>query len=170
MSLRVLGPERLGVCRLSLRRRVRPLLRQRGHEAQMVESYASLLARARAKLPEVAVASERFEVPRAQLQRAGLRTIFVNFDAVAQKLRREPEHLLKYVLKQLATSRETRTEQVILIGNFSEDQVNRKIQQYVEAYVLCKECSRPDTKLVREDRLEFLKCEACGAKHPVAKV
>ena len=136
----------------------------------MAESYETLLARARAKLPEVAQATERFEVPKAQLQRAGLRNIFANFDSVAQKLRREPEHLLKYILKQLATSRETRTEQVILIGNFSEDQVNRKIQQYVEAYVLCKECNRPDTKIEREDRLEFLKCEACGAKHPVAKV
>lgn len=135
-----------------------------------MEAYDALLKRARAKLPEVAQASERFEVPKAQLQRAGLRTIFVNFDAVAQKLRREPDHFLKYVLKQLATSRETRTEQVILIGNFSEDQVNKKIAQYVADYVMCKECSRPDTKLVREERLEFLKCEACGAKHPVAKV
>src|SRR3989338_9733253 len=124
-----------------------------------MDDYQALLARARSKLPEVTQASERFEIPKAQLQRAGLRTIFANFDSVAQKLRREPEHLLKYILKQLATSRETRTEQVILIGNFSEDQVNRKIQQYVEAYVLCKECSRPDTKLVREDRLEALKCE-----------
>ncbi len=135
-----------------------------------MESYESLLARARSKLPEKVEASERFEVPKAQLQRAGLRTIFSNFDAVAQKLRREPEHFLKYILKQLATSRETRTEQVILIGNFSEDQVNKKIAQYVQDYVLCKECNRPDTRIEREDRLEFLKCEACGAKHPVAKV
>ncbi|MEK6812055.1 MAG: translation initiation factor IF-2 subunit beta, partial [Nanoarchaeota archaeon] len=34
-------------------------------------------------------------------------------------------------------------------------------------FVLCKECKKPDTELLREDRVTFIHCLACGAKHPV---
>ena len=34
-------------------------------------------------------------------------------------------------------------------------------------FVLCKECKKPDTELLKEDRLLFIHCLACGAKHSV---
>ena len=46
--------------------------------------------------------------------------------------------------------------------------INEKIQQYVDKYVMCSECSRPDTKLVKEGTIIFLRCNACGAKHAVS--
>ena len=30
-----------------------------------------------------------------------------------------------------------------------------------------KNCNRPDTKIIREDRIFILKCAACGAKAPL---
>ena len=35
-------------------------------------------------------------------------------------------------------------------------------------YVVCTECGRPDTKIVKEDRVMVLECEACGARRPIA--
>ena len=32
---------------------------------------------------------------------------------------------------------------------------------------LCPECKKPDTKLEKEGRVIFIRCMACGAKHPV---
>jgi translation initiation factor 2 subunit 2 len=48
--------------------------------------------------------------------------------------------------------------------------MEKKLESYVKGYVLCKECKKPDTKLIREDRITFLKCDACGAKSPVKSI
>jgi translation initiation factor 2 subunit 2 len=48
--------------------------------------------------------------------------------------------------------------------------VDKKIELYAKEYVLCPECGKPDTKFLREDRFLFLRCEACGWKHPIKKV
>ncbi len=45
--------------------------------------------------------------------------------------------------------------------------LNEKIQSYVDDFVICKECGRPDTKLSKEGIVTFMRCNACGAKHSV---
>ena len=37
----------------------------------------------------------------------------------------------------------------------------------MKEFVICKECGKPDTELKKENRLNFINCLACGAKHPV---
>ncbi len=39
------------------------------------------------------------------------------------------------------------------------------MEQYVNEFVLCKECKKLDTKLIKEGRLTFINCLACGTKH-----
>ncbi|MHA1988975.1 MAG: translation initiation factor IF-2 subunit beta, partial [Promethearchaeota archaeon] len=51
-----------------------------------------------------------------------------------------------------------------------KDIIQKKIESYVKEYVLCKECGKPDTKLIKEGRITFLKCEACGAKSSVKSI
>jgi len=41
------------------------------------------------------------------------------------------------------------------------------IEQYVEEFVLCRECKKPDTEIIKEGKFSMLHCLACGAKHPV---
>ena len=31
----------------------------------------------------------------------------------------------------------------------------------------CKDCGKPDTELIKEDRFTFIHCLACGAKHSI---
>lgn len=119
------------------------------------------------KKPE---AGERFEVPKARTSISGARTIIENFQDIAASLRREPKHLLKFLLKELATKGETENQRLIVLGNFSSDHVNRKIEIYIKDYVTCPECGKPDTRLVKEKGFMFLVCEACGARHSVGKV
>lgn len=128
-------------------------------------SYEELLKRGLSKVPKKAETSERFVIPKAQVQPAGARTIIVNFQEMASGLRRETPHLLKFILKELATKGDMEKGRLTVIGRFSADQVNKKVESYVKQYVMCPECNRPDTKIVKEDRFMFLVCEACGAKH-----
>mgnify|MGYP001951507777 CR=1 FL=1 len=45
--------------------------------------------------------------------------------------------------------------------------INNKIQDYANEFVICKDCNKPDTKILKEGRIDMLKCTACGAKHPI---
>src|SRR5439155_25684547 len=49
-------------------------------------------------------------------------------------------------------------------------QVADRIKAYIDSYVICSECGRPDTHLVKEDRIQMLECEACGARRPVKAI
>ena len=135
-----------------------------------MDNYEKLLERGLKKVPQKKGSGERFEMPRSRLLKQGLRTIFINFNEIADKLRRDPKHLLKFFLKEMATSVEERDGKMSFQGVFNEDQVNKKIELYVKQYVICPECNRPDTKITQEGDFVFLVCEACGAKQPLKKI
>jgi len=65
--------------------------------------YESLLKRAKKQMPESVLEIARFEIPKVRGHLEGNKTIISNFLKIAQGLNRDPEHLLKYVLKELAT-------------------------------------------------------------------
>jgi translation initiation factor 2 subunit 2 len=129
--------------------------------------YNELLGKAKKELPEANEAKDRFEVPKVRGHIQGNRTVVSNFSQITSALNREPEHLLKYILKELATPGEIKNVGLIMGRKVSASMINDKIDKYVKEFVICKECKRPDTKLIKEDKVTFLKCQACGAKHPL---
>ncbi|MBW2977975.1 translation initiation factor IF-2 subunit beta [Candidatus Woesearchaeota archaeon] len=129
--------------------------------------YKKLLKKARKELPESVKKTERFEIPKVRGHIEGNKTIISNFQQIADTLGRPVEHLLKYVLRELATPGDMRKDALIIGTKISASRVNEKIQQYAEEFVICSECKRPDTKMTKEDKVTFIKCLACGARHPV---
>ncbi len=127
-------------------------------------NYEELLDKAYEKLPKVKDQGERFEIPQVEIAIQGRQTIFRNFTQVAQTLRREPRHLLKYLTKELAAPGNIDGQRAIIQTKVPRNTMQAKLNNYVRDYVVCKECKRPDTKIIKEGRITFLKCEACGAK------
>ena len=128
--------------------------------------YESLLKKAYEKLPKIEESKERFKIPAADTMIQGNQTIIKNFSQIAETLRRDPSHILKFLAKELATPAGLDGTRAILQTKLSQKMVQQKLDIYVVDYVFCKECKSPDTKLMKEDRISFLKCEACGAKSP----
>ena len=125
-----------------------------------------MLEDVRKSLPEAVFIKERFEIPKAIGHMQGNRTIISNFLQIASYLRREVEHLLKYVLKELATPGEIKKSGALILGTkVPASRINEKIRQYANEFVLCLECGKPDTQIVREGELTYMKCTACGAKN-----
>lgn len=130
-------------------------------------NYEEMLEKGRGELPESVLKKERFEVPKVKGHIQGNRTIINNFYSIASTLQRTPEHLLKFVLKELATPGELKKNALIIGAKIPAQRINEKIQSYANLFVLCKECGKPDTKLSKEDTITFIKCQACGAKYPI---
>jgi len=131
-----------------------------------MEEYNKLLEQAYTKIKPIK-ASERFEIPKIEGHIEGTKTILTNLSQIASYLRRDQNHLLKFLLKELATSGAIKGSRTILQRKIASQKINDKIGQYSKEFVICKECKKPDTELIKQDRLTFLHCLACGAKHSV---
>jgi len=136
----------------------------------MEYDYEKLLKSARSQIPEVASKRERLELPRIIYSVIGMRTIIHNFKEIAEALNRDPRHLLKFLTREMATAATMQESRVIFQGKFSRETFERLLQRYMEQFVTCPVCKRPDTKIVKEKRLSFLVCEACGAKSSIRQL
>lgn len=133
-----------------------------------MEDYEKLLESVRKELPEHVFQKERFELPKAKGHIQGNRTVISNFLQIADALRREPENMLKFVLRELATPGEIKKSGSVIVGSkVPASRINEKIKQYASSYVFCYECGKPDTKIERDGNFSFLKCTACGARHVI---
>ena len=133
-------------------------------------NYDDLLKRACEQMPEVSAKRERLEMPRFLIQTVGMRTIINNFKEIADSLDRDPQHVLKFLTREMATAATFHDSRAIFQGKFHRDSFERLLQRYLEGYVVCPVCKRPDTRIVREKRLAFLVCNACGAKSSVKQI
>jgi len=133
-------------------------------------NYEELLEKAYQKLPKVEKGSERLKVPDVEIMVQGNQTIVKNFSQICEVLRRKPKHLLKFLTRELATPGGFDGVRASFQSKIPQNLIQRKLDSYVKEYVMCKECNRPDTRLIREDRLTFLKCDACGAKSSVKSI
>ena len=129
--------------------------------------YKKLLDEAYKKVKKIDVSSERFEIPKVEGHFQGKKTVLTNFNQITSHIRRAPEHFQKFLLKELATSGILEGDRFILNNKIPSAKINPKIEQYIKEFVLCKECGKPDTEIKKKDRLTFLHCLACGAKHSV---
>jgi translation initiation factor 2 subunit 2 len=136
----------------------------------MKYKYDELLKRAYSQMPEVSLKRERLELPRLLISTIGMRTIIFNFKEVADVLDRDPQHILKFLTREMATAATFHELRAIFQGKFKRDSFERLLQRYTESFVVCPVCKRPDTKIVKEKRLAFLVCNACGARSSIKQL
>lgn len=130
------------------------------------ENYEQLLENIYANLPDKAHGTgERFEIPKFELFSEGNKTHLKNFSVVCEKIRRDKAVLVKYLSKELAVPADLQGDRLILQRKINADIVNKKLEEFVTKYVICKECKKPDTHIQELGHgLRQLICEACGAR------
>ena len=130
-------------------------------------SYEAMLDELYAQLPEKVKHKERFEMPKVSMYVEGNRSIFKNFMAICQKIRRDPEMVAKFLSRELAAPVKIEGERLVIQRRLLKDLLQRKIEIFIKDYVLCWECGKPDTTIVNIEGVKMLVCEACGARRPV---
>ena len=135
---------------------------------QTRSEYEALLKRLEGRISDTTKKEvSRLEVPTPQIIWVGQRTIFRNFMEFPKSLRREPEKLLLYLNKELASAGYIAGERVIFLGRKVHSSFGALIDRYIKDYVICPVCGSPDTRTEKNKKLGFLICEACGAKSSI---
>ena len=102
----------------------------------MKYDYEELLKRACSQMPEVSLKRERLELPRLFITAVGMRTIISNFKEIADVLNREPQHILKFLTREMATAASYHDSRAIFQGKFQRDSFERLLQRYMESFVI----------------------------------
>ena len=135
---------------------------------QTRSEYEGLLKRLESQLGNTSrKVMSRLEVPTPQIMWVGQRTIFRNFMEFPKALRRDPEKLLLYLNKELASAGYIAGERVIFLGRKEPSSFGALIDRYVKDYVICPVCGSPDTRTEKSKKVGFLLCEACGARSSI---
>ena len=124
-----------------------------------MKDYEELLKKAEDELPERTEGKERFVIDKVKGHLEGNKTIIINLKAIAKILGRDENHLLKYLLRELATPGKINRGRTIFGSKVSAAIINKKIKKYASEFVYCSECNKPDTKLSEEKGgIIYLKC------------
>ncbi len=110
---------------------------------------------------------DRFEIKKVEGHHEGNKTIITNFGQIISCLRRDKEHLARFLLKELASPGEVEGDRLILTRKISSQLVNEKVEKYVDKFVKCSKCGKPDTEITRENNKTYMRCMACGLKKEI---
>lgn len=113
---------------------------------------------------------DRFEIKKVEGHHEGNKTVITNFSQVCTCVRRKPEHLSKFLFKELASPGNIDGDRLILTRKLPSAQINEKVEKYVLSYVKCGKCGKPDTEILTEGEKTFLKCMACGTKKEIHNI
>jgi len=131
----------------------------------MKKDYEFLLEKAYMELPEILKEHSRFITPKIEAIIQGKITVVQNLGEAAKTINRDADMLAKYLIREFGTSGSHNLQHLTMKGQFRQSQVQEKFEEFLRQFVLCPECGRPDTKIVKEERISILKCEACGSRH-----
>ncbi len=134
------------------------------------KAYEELLQRARSKIPKKVFEHSRFKIPSLRLFNEGNKTSILNFKEISDLLTRNPNHIMKFFLRELATRGNYEGNRATFIGKFGQLTLKSLMKRYTEKYVLCCFCKKPQTRIVKEGKFIFLQCQACGAKESIKNV
>ena len=125
--------------------------------------YKNLLKKVIDSSSKKEVSDDRFKLPKAEIFYEGNTTVIKNFDKISDAINREPDLVLKFLLGGLGTAGELDGTRVVFQGKIPAKSVSDKLKEYIDTYVMCSECNRPDTHLVKQGRMMLIRCDACGA-------
>ena len=129
--------------------------------------YNKLLKDASGVLSSKNRTEERLKVPEPEIIYEGKSTIIRNFIDITEMLNRNPEDLVKYLTKEFGIGANVAGRRLIINRKLREEEIREKLNAYMATYVLCYECSSPDTTIQKVGRTYLLVCKACGAEHPI---
>jgi translation initiation factor 2 subunit 2 len=125
--------------------------------------YSKLLKKVIDASPQKEISDDRFKVPKVEIFYEGNTTVIKNIEKIASAINRDTDLILKFLLGGLGTAGELVNGRAVFQGKIPAKSVQDKLKEYIDTLVICSECNRPDTHLVKQGRTMLIRCDACGA-------
>lgn len=134
-------------------------------------AYINLLKRAVHILKNSDNKQSKMKLPLEVKRELGNKTM-INLFEIADVLKRDPEHIKRYLFSELATNGSINIDgKLIMKGNFLKAQIQDVLRLYIEHFIACASCdSVLNTSIVKDNKLYFLKCHNCGASRYVGNI
>lgn len=132
-----------------------------------INDYEKLLSKAESVFSGSNKNQERLKIPEPDIIYEGKMTIIRNFMDMVEMINREPKHIAKFLMTEFGIGVNITGKRLTINRKISADQINSKIRQYMDSFVICYECNSPDTEIEKMGRTSVLVCKACGAQHPI---
>lgn len=126
----------------------------------------------RAQNPAMSGDKKKYTIVPPQVARDGSKkTSFANIIDICKRMHRQPDHVIQYLFAELGTVGSIDGSQRLIIkGRFQPKQIENVLRRYIVEYVTCKTCKSPNTLLLKENRIYFMKCAACGSQRSVSAI
>jgi translation initiation factor 2 subunit 2 len=133
-----------------------------GDDTAILFNYDMLLKRAYLRLPKRE--SRAYDIPQPEVEYIGDHTLVKNLGHIADRLKRDPKIIMRYMLKGLGAPGGLREDNSLIIyKKISAKSINDIYARFLEEYVRCPTCKSYDTELIREGKKWYIRCLACGA-------
>lgn len=132
-------------------------------DEKILYQYDALLDRLYSRLPQ-RKSSKAYDIPQLELEYIGDHVVIRNFGYVCERLRREPRIVARFLLKELGAPGSLSEKNVLTIyRNIKAQSIINQYNRFLEMYVKCPTCKSYDTELIREGKIWYIRCLACGA-------
>lgn len=103
-------------------------------------------------------------IKRPEIQLQNRKTFIPNFSQMCASMKREPADVSAYINKELQMQTSISAGGVLIIHAISrKTQVEKVIEKYVLEFVRCPLCKFQDTRIEKDNRITYLRCNRCHA-------
>ncbi len=91
-------------------------------------------------------------------------TLLTNFDKFCEELHYDSNILLKIIGKKMSCKSgvDKTTKVPYLQGDFTEKNVKDIVYNFIQSYLLCSSCDKPEVVIKKKEKGVRQKCKACG--------
>lgn len=112
--------------------------------------------------------NEKIILPKLEIEVSTTNTYFKNIKDILKSLNCNPEHFVKYFNRELGSvnwKTNSKKDGLVIIGKIKKNKIQLLLQQYLKKYVKCVVCGHLGTQIIKDKRMEFIKCNKCFATY-----
>lgn len=129
-----------------------------------MKTYEEMLENALKNLPDIISISDRYTLPELEVKHEKNKTYILNIKEILYKIKRSTEEFRGDFLKVVGVPGRFERDVLVLNGLIGRETLKKKLEDYVKFFVICEVCKKPETIIINENDIRYLKCEACGNK------
>jgi len=119
-----------------------------------------------AELDDIGSNSKKIAIDRPDVSSANKRTFLKNFRNICLKLNRDEEDVRAFFEKELKTAVTINQDGAMVItGMYKQNGITTILTNYINEFIMCKQCKSCDTNLIKEKKILYLNCNKCLSRH-----